>query len=172
MHDDTLQLPPALLDRMEESKAQLGHVGIILRGSLIQRYMPCGKPPCKCMADPPVLHGPYFQWSGTIGGTKKTIRLGAREAAIWQEWIDNGRRLDRILAEWEAVGLEAASLLLATRPGNQQAPSPEKPPAADTLALQLPDAQDPAHGKARNPQRRGRSDPSHGAAAREKPIES
>ena len=45
--------------------------GPALPGTLTVRAYACGKPNCRCHADPPRLHGPYAEWTRKIGG--KTI---------------------------------------------------------------------------------------------------
>ena len=117
MSDDSQNPPPDLLARIERCKSAIGRVGVFVRGSVVKRYMPCGTPGCRCMADPPQLHGPYFQWSGWVDGESTTLRLRPAEVALWQQWIENGRQLDRIVAEWEALGAEAVGHVLQARPG-------------------------------------------------------
>ena len=51
--------------------AELASLGLALPGTLIERHVRCGKPGCRCHADPPVLHGPYWQWTRKLDG--KTI---------------------------------------------------------------------------------------------------
>lgn len=70
--------------------------------------MPCGKKGCRCQAVPPALHGPYYQWTTKVDGKTKTVRLTRDQAHAYQAWIENGRRLNQLLAEWEAIGFEAA----------------------------------------------------------------
>lgn len=48
--------PPGV--RLAAELAGLDHA---LPGSLLLRWMRCGKTNCRCKADPPTLHGPYFQ---------------------------------------------------------------------------------------------------------------
>ena len=48
--------------------AQLADIGFISPGSLIRRYTTCGKPGCRCQADPPQPHGPYWQWTRAVPG--------------------------------------------------------------------------------------------------------
>jgi hypothetical protein len=78
-------------------------VGFIRRGSLVRRFMPCGKPGCACQATPPVLHGPYYQWTRKVRGKTVTVRLTRAHAQLVAAWIANGRRLDRLVARMETV---------------------------------------------------------------------
>ncbi len=49
--------------RYRELAAQLAKVGFIASGTVIQRSTRCGTTGCRCHADPPQLHGPYWQWT-------------------------------------------------------------------------------------------------------------
>ena len=40
---------------------ELAEIGFISPGSLVVRTASCGKPNCRCRADPPQRHGPYYQ---------------------------------------------------------------------------------------------------------------
>src|SRR5450631_2631841 len=46
-----------------ELAAQLATIGLIHSGSVTRRYTRCATPGCKCHADPPQPHGPYYQWT-------------------------------------------------------------------------------------------------------------
>lgn len=50
-------------------------------GSVVVRRMRCGKSACACKADPPVLHGPYTQWTRTVRGKTVTRFLTAGQLA-------------------------------------------------------------------------------------------
>ena len=65
--------------------------------------MPCGKSGCRCQADPPQLHGPYFQWTRKVKGKTVTVRIQPEEAGLLAEWIENGRKLNRIVGDLERV---------------------------------------------------------------------
>lgn len=90
-------------------------LGPIRRGSLVRRFMPCGKPGCCCQATPPELHGPYYQWTRKVRGKTVTVRLTREEARLFEEWISNGRQLDRIVARMAAVSLRITERLMKQR---------------------------------------------------------
>lgn len=108
INDEDIQ---QLLNRIDDFRGELKDIGIVLRGSVSKRYMPCGKKGCRCMAEPPQLHGPYYQWTRKVGGRTKTVRLKPDEAAVLSAWIESRQRLEKVIAKWEAVGIEAVELI-------------------------------------------------------------
>ena len=98
--------------RYRELAAQLANVGLIYSGSITRRYTRCGTPGCKCHAEPPEMHGPYYQWTAKENGKTVTRRLSPSEAELYQEWIDNDRQLRHILQQMRQVATKAADLRL------------------------------------------------------------
>lgn len=98
--------------RYEKLKRSVVAIGYFRYGSLVRRFMPCGKTGCRCQASPPQLHGPYYQWTRKVGGKTVTVRLSKQEATLLQTWTANGRHLDRILAKMERVSHRATDKLL------------------------------------------------------------
>jgi hypothetical protein len=86
--------------------AELAAAGFALPGTLTVRACACGKPGCRCHADPPRLHGPYAEWTRKIGGKTVTRRLTPRELAGYQPLFDNARKLRALLAELQDLTLE------------------------------------------------------------------
>jgi hypothetical protein len=109
----------ALEAELARLKGEVASVGFVSPGSVVRRFMPCGKPGCRCQGDPPQLHGPYWQWSHKVGGKTVTRRLTEDQARLYQQWIANRRRLDQLLARMEEVSGRAAAILLR----NASAPS-------------------------------------------------
>lgn len=93
--------------------AEISEVGYIASGSLAPRFNRCGKANCRCHRDPPQLHGPYWHWTATVNGKTVNRRLSDEEAAIYQEWIANDRRLQGLVKQLRAVAQEALELKLA-----------------------------------------------------------
>lgn len=89
-------------------------LGFVAPGSIIERYTVCGTPGCRCHADPPTKHGPYFQYTRKIGGKTHTRRLTAEQADRYREWIGNRRRLDNLTDQMDQLSRQATELLLAT----------------------------------------------------------
>ena len=65
--------------------AAAGHA---LPGTLLKRHICCNKPGCRCMAEPPQLHGPYYQWTRKINGKTKTTLLTAEQMDRYRPWFD------------------------------------------------------------------------------------
>jgi hypothetical protein len=98
--------------RYEELLKEIGETGYIASGSLAPRYNRCGKPNCRCHADPPQLHGPYWHWTAKVDGKTVNRRLTDAEAEIYQQWIANDRRLRKLVDELRDVAHEAIELML------------------------------------------------------------
>ena len=101
------KLPRRLQAQFERNRAELLKTDIALQGSVTQRWMPCGKKGCRCQADPPQLHGPYYQWTAKIEGKTKTLRIKPEEVDLFRAWIARGRRLDALVDQWKKLSLEA-----------------------------------------------------------------
>jgi hypothetical protein len=98
--------------RLQQLASLLLPAGFISSGSVVHRFVPCGKPGCRCQADPPQLHGPYWQWTRVVAGKTITRRLNPEQARLYQEWIANRRGITRTLAEMDKVSQQAAIILL------------------------------------------------------------
>ncbi|MFZ5850958.1 MAG: DUF6788 family protein [Actinomycetota bacterium] len=92
--------------------AQLADIGLITAGSLTRRYTRCTSLGCRCNAEPPRPHGPYWQWTAKINGKTVTRRLTAAEARLYQEWIDNDRKLRSLIDQMRAAATEATELIM------------------------------------------------------------
>ena len=90
-------------ERYEALKRDVADIPPIRRGSVVRRFMPCGKPGCRCQARSPQLHGPYYQWTRKVRGKTVTVRVTGAQAKLLREWIENGRRLDKLVRQLESV---------------------------------------------------------------------
>ena len=98
--------------RYRQLAEQLAEIGLISSGSVTRRYTRCGTAGCRCHADPPQPHGPYYQWTTKINGKTTTRRLTDREAKLYKEWITNDRRLRRVIRQMRQVAVKAGELKL------------------------------------------------------------
>lgn len=113
-------MAPTRIERYEREMRRLakqlsteaGLVRFVASGSLVRRYTFCGKPGCRCQADPPEPHGPYWQWTKKVAGKTVTRRLSNDEAQLFQQWAGDRQRLRAILDAMEEVSDKAAALLV------------------------------------------------------------
>jgi hypothetical protein len=102
--------------------AAIARSGMVLPGSITERRTRCGHRSCRCRADPPRLHGPYWQWTRKVAARTICRWLSAEQHHDYQAWIDNDRRLRELLARLEALG--AAALEADPRWQHKTRPAP------------------------------------------------
>ena len=70
----------------------------VLRGSLIERYKPCGKPGCKCAQGPG--HGPKYYLSVSKPGQRPQMDYVPQDYQLKvKEYLANQRKIRMILEE-------------------------------------------------------------------------
>lgn len=99
-------------ERYDALKAELLTVGFVCQGSVQTRQTECGKATCRCHDDPENRHGPYHYWTRKIRGKTVGLMLTDAELPVYREWIENNRKLERIVREMR--NLSARALTLAT----------------------------------------------------------
>lgn len=101
---------PNAADRRAQARlaTTLGSVGFALPGTILERLICCKNPRCRCMADPPQLHGPYFQWTRKIDGKTVTLLLSAEQMDRYRDWFDNAKAIRAAAKDLEALSLEIA----------------------------------------------------------------
>ena len=97
---------PAQRAARDRIAAELAAAGFAHPGTLTVRAYACGKPGCRCHADPPRLHGPYAEWTRKIAGKTITRRLTPAELAEYRPLFDNARKLRALLTELQDLTLE------------------------------------------------------------------
>ena len=99
----------------DKLKQALLELDFVRPGSVVKRFMPCGKPSCRCMGKPPRLHGPYYQWSYKLRGKTVSMRMTPEQAKLCEEWVENHRRLKNIIRKMETLSLKETDRLLRKR---------------------------------------------------------
>ena len=94
-------------EKIAAELAAIAATGMVLPGSITQRHTRCGRSNCGCHADPPRLHGPYWQWTRKVAAKTVCRWLSADQHDDYQAWIDNDRRLRELLTRLEALGAAA-----------------------------------------------------------------
>ncbi len=98
--------------RLEEQyrklKKQLMQVGVVCEGSLTRVFQKCGKPSCRCHRDKKYRHGPYYSWTRKVRGKTVSRTVGKEHVRECQTWIENNRRLNKIIRAMRDLTLRAA----------------------------------------------------------------
>ena len=96
-------------------KARLREVGFICEGTLVERWMQCGKPNCACATKRTRRHGPYFQLSWKEQGKTLSRRLRPEHAALYRQWVANRRSLHSVLQKMQLVSRKAQRQILNSK---------------------------------------------------------
>lgn len=129
------RISPAQRAAQRRIARQIAELGFVLPGSVVRRYTTCGNPGCHCMADPPILHGPYPSWTRKVAGTTVTRRITDEQLADYRPWFANARRLRELVAELEGLSIEVvgadprSSAARAAARSKQARAQPRKTPA-------------------------------------------
>lgn len=98
-------------ERYDALKRELQAVGFICLGSVQTGRRECGKPTCRCHQAPENRHGPYHGWTRKAGGKTVGLMLTEDELPVYREWIQNQRKLERILRRMRNVSTRALALI-------------------------------------------------------------
>jgi len=108
-----LAMPPraqVLEARIARIKTALATLGALRPGTLSAQYNVCGKPGCRCKADPPQKHGPYYQVSFTWQGHSHSEFVRREDLATVRHQVGTYRRFRSLVDAWIAAALELSHL--------------------------------------------------------------
>jgi len=95
----------ALRQRRQGLAQQLPPVTEVLRGSLVERYVTCGNPACKCAKGE--RHGPQWYLTVTLGRGRTTGGVVPEENLPQvRAWIDNYHKLKEQLEKISDINRE------------------------------------------------------------------
>jgi hypothetical protein len=95
----------ALRKRREGLTKVLPPLGEILRGSLMERYLTCGNPDCKCARGE--RHGPIWYLSVTLDQSHRSgSTVPADQVEQVRRWIDNYHRVKEHLEKISNINRE------------------------------------------------------------------
>ncbi len=115
--------------RIATLKQAIVRLGDLRPGKLSQQYNVCGKADCRCKADPPQKHGPYYQVSFTRNGKSSTQFVRKEDLAVVRQQLRNYQRLRELIDRWIALGMELSRLKLRPASERSRGVSPKRPPA-------------------------------------------
>ncbi len=96
--------------------SRIARQGKVLPGSITERQTYCGHAGCACQDRPPRPHGPYWQWTRKVAGKTVTRRLSAEQAANYERWIENDRRIRELVGRLETIAITSIE---AARPAER-----------------------------------------------------
>ena len=123
--------PSSLEARIETVKQAIVRLGDLRPGKLSQPYNVCGKADCRCKADPPQKHGPYYQLSFTRSGKSSTQFVRKQDLAVVRLQLRNYQRLQELIDRWITLGMELSRLKL---PSARLGAVSRKPPRVQRVA--------------------------------------
>lgn len=98
--------------QIEKIKRDLLRLGDLRPGSLSEQYNVCGNPNCRCKADPPKKHGPYYQLSLTRKGRSRTKFVKKPQVSDVKRQLKNYARLRTLVDQWIDLSSELCQLRL------------------------------------------------------------
>jgi hypothetical protein len=96
--------------RIQAIKQQIGELGDLRPGALSQQYNVCGQSNCRCKADPPIKHGPYYQISFKRHGKSSSQFVRDEDLLEVQQQLDNYRQLRQLVDDWITLSAELSAL--------------------------------------------------------------
>jgi hypothetical protein len=117
--------PQSLEKQIQTIKRQIAALGDLRPGALSQQYNVCGKPGCRCKANPPLKHGPYYQISLTRHGKSSSQFVREKDLPEVQQQLDNYRQLQQLVDEWVTLSAELSNLRIREK---RRAPVENKSP--------------------------------------------
>jgi len=103
----------ALERRIERIKQKLLALGDLRPGSLSEQYNVCGNPSCRCKADPPQKHGPYYQLGWTRKRRSTTRFIRKPDAATVKNQLRTYAELQSLVDQWIEAAVDICELKLA-----------------------------------------------------------
>jgi len=111
-------------EQYRELTASLRDLGYVWNGTVVRQMLTCGKESCACHQDKRRRHGPYAYWSTKLKGRTVSRLLTPTEADLYEEWIRNRRRLDKIQRRMLSLSKKAAPLMLRQRESDGEGGKP------------------------------------------------
>jgi hypothetical protein len=108
----------------EQIKTRIQKIGFICKGSINERWIPCGTARCGCHKDPKKRHGPYYQLSWKEKGKTRSHFIPPESVDLYTRWIQNRRLLIDLIDKMEAISRKVGKLIRAT--GKRKSNAPKK----------------------------------------------
>lgn len=100
--------------QIEKVKRDLAALGDLRPGSLSTQYNVCGSPGCRCKADPPQKHGPYYQVSFSRKGKSSSKFVKKEDLPTIRRQLKNYERMKELIDRWIDLATELSNLRLSS----------------------------------------------------------
>ena len=103
-----MRLDPTQRARARQIASELAAIarsGQVAPGTITERHMRCGRTNCRCHAEPPQLHGPYWSWTRKVSAKTVGRWLSPEQRDDYQTFVENYQRIRALVAELETLGL-------------------------------------------------------------------
>ena len=98
--------------RIRQIQQELAVLGDFRLGTLSEQFNVCGTPNCKCKADPPQKHGPYYRLTFTRKGKSHTRSVRIADVEVVKQQVHNYSLFKDLIDEWVALASELSHLRL------------------------------------------------------------
>ena len=98
--------------RIRQIQQRLCHLGDFRVGSLSKQFNVCGTPTCKCKADPPEKHGPYYRLTFTRKGKSRTRSVRMADVDAVKQQVKNYQLFKDLVDEWIGLASQLSELRL------------------------------------------------------------
>ena len=98
-------------EQYDALKAELQTLGFMGQDSVHTRRITCGRATCRCHDDPDARHGPNHYWTRKARGKTVGLKLTEDELVLYREWIENNRKLERLVKEMRHLSSCALALI-------------------------------------------------------------
>jgi len=115
----------AIEAQIAKVKQQLAELGELRPGTLSRQYTVCGSAGCRCKANPPQRHGPYYHLSYTRHGKGGTRLIKKADLRAIRIAVANYARLKRLVDRWIDLATELSDLRLPS--SSPSSPTKKRP---------------------------------------------
>lgn len=101
-----------LRKQRDELKSQLAEVEDFRPGSLVERYLRCGKPKCRCAPQGAAGHGPYWSLTWALAGKTVTRAIPASAVEQTRKQLAQYQRFRKLSHAWVETSAQLCDGLL------------------------------------------------------------
>ena len=90
-------------EEYQKLRSQLAQIGYICTGSIMNKYLKCGRLYCRCVKENKAIHGPYNIWTRKVKGKTVTRHLTDTQTTFCRKCVQNMRRLESIIEKMKEL---------------------------------------------------------------------